>query len=135
MIFSLFLGGYLLPKTQHRISELREYIIYSNIIIKQHLQNLLDVNNDIMITSLPNIHDLGNRKDIFEKIYDSVDDKRMLNNYDLHEYTNKLKSIQTAKSNGLTGNYSLDNMIKLYKLLEKHNVLAQLGEITKNIKN
>lgn len=84
-----------------------------------------------MITSLPNIHDLGNRKDIFEKIYDSVDDKRMLNNYDLHEYINKLKAIQNAKSNGLTGNYSLDNMIKLYKLLEKHNVLAQLEKITK----
>lgn len=132
MIFSLFLGGYLLPKTQHRISELREYVIYSNFMIKQHFKGFLDVNKDIMIASLPNIHDSGNRKAIFDKIYDSIDDNRMLTNYDLHAYTNKLNSMQEARDNGLTGNYSLDNMIKLYKLLEKHNVLEQLSKIIEN---
>lgn len=122
MILVLFLGGYLQPVSQYRLSQQREFVIYQALCRQQNLK-AIDANIELVANSISMSY---NSADIENKL-NSVDSllkrRQMIELHDIEALQNIYIKKQAAEANGLTGNAATDKLINMYKFLEKHNVI------------
>lgn len=124
MIFTLFLGGYLLPKSQYRISEHRDYIIYQAL-CRNHTLEIIDTNIAMIVSTLSMVTEQKDLDVKIKAVNDLLKRKQIIKAQDFYG----LQSIDEAQKDminkGFTGDTSIDKLLRLHKLLSKYNIIRE----------
>ena len=122
MIFTLFLGGYLLPKSQYRISEQREYLIYQAL-CRNHSLDVIDTNISMISSTMPLVTTQNDFDAKIKAINNLLQRKQIIKAQDFFG----LKALDTHKNKaiteGFTGDASIDKLLRLHKLLSKYDII------------
>lgn len=124
MIFTLFLGGYLLPKSQYRISEHREYIIYQAL-CRNHSLDVIDTNIAMITNTLPLVRNQSDLDTKINTINDLLKRKQIIKVQDFFGLQTIDNNRKNAVSEGLTGDTSIDKLLRLHKLLSKYDIIRK----------
>ena len=122
MIFTLFLGGYLLPKTNFRISDQREYLIYQAL-CRNHSLDVVDTNISMLCNTLSMSNNQGEFDSKLKNINNLLQRKQILKAHDFFGLRDLDTQKSSAISNGLTGDISIDKLLRLHKLLSKYDII------------
>ena len=125
MIFTLFLGGYsVLPNQQYRISEQREYIIYQAL-CRNHSLDVLDTNIDMILSSIPLIQNQSDFDSRVKAVNDLLQRKQIVKAQDFFGLRELDNYKEKVKSEGLTGDMTVDKLLRLHKLLSEYDIIRK----------
>jgi hypothetical protein len=122
MIFTLFLGGYLLPKSQYRISEQREYLIYQAL-CRNHSLDVIDTNIAMIANTIPLITNQSDFDSKIKSINNLLQRKQLTKAQDFFGLRELDNGKSKAISEGFTGDTSIDKLLRLHKLLSKYDII------------
>lgn len=124
MILALFLGGYLLPRTQYRISDQREYLLYQALCRSKSL-DYIDAEMSLINSSIPlttTQHDFDNKIDMLN---DLLKKKSLVKVHDFFTYNQIEENKRKAQEQGLTGDISVDKLLRLHRFLSKYDIIKK----------
>lgn len=125
MIFTLFLGGYsVLPNQQYRISEQREYIIYQAL-CRNHSLDVLDTNINMILSSIPLIQNQSDFDSRVKAVNDLLQRKQIVKAQDFFGLRELDNYKEKVKSEGLTGDMTVDKLLRLHKLLSEYDIIRK----------
>lgn len=124
MVFTLFLGGYLLPNKYHRLSEQREYIVYQAL-CRNHSLDVIDTNISMINSSLPLVTTQSDLDKKIKTVNDLLQRKEHIKVQDFFGLKNLDNKKSKAIAEGLTGDTSIDKLLRLHKLLSKYDIIKQ----------
>lgn len=124
MIFTLFLGGYLLPKSQYRISEHREYIIYQAL-CRNHSLDVIDTNISMIANTLPLVRDQNDLDTKINSINNLLQRKQIIKAQDFFGLRDIDNTRSKSINEGFTGDVSIDKLLRLHKLLSEYDIIRK----------